>query len=150
MSSANSVGGTTATGTGDAGDYLSRIPKQTLGQDDFLKLLVTQMTQQDPMSPKSDSEFISQMASFSSLEQSKLMLADISAMRVDQELLQANSLLGRMVTLRAGSSEETTGLVSAVHVEAGTPKVEVDGVRYDLSDISVIVPTVDSEPVTTE
>lgn len=150
MSSVSNVGGNTVNTSDDPSSYLQRIPKQTLGQDEFLKLLVTQLTQQDPMSPKSDSEFISQMASFSSLEQSKLMLADISAMRVDQELLQANSLLGRMVTLRAGSSEETTGLVTAVHVEAGTPKVEVDGVRYDLNDISVIVPTLDSEPETTE
>ncbi|MCC6233753.1 MAG: flagellar hook assembly protein FlgD [Verrucomicrobiales bacterium] len=146
----SSVDGISTTTSESATNYLDRIPKQTLGQDDFLQLLVTQLTQQDPMSPKSDSEFISQMASFSSLEQTKLMLTDISAMRVDQELLQANSLLGRMVTLRAGSKEETTGLVSAVHVEAGTPKVEVDGVRYDLKDISVIVPTLVSEPETTD
>ncbi len=149
MSSVNGITGTEATASGE-GSYLDRIPKQQLGQDDFLQLLVTQMTQQDPMAPKSDTEFIAQMASFSSLEQSKLMLADLSAMRIDQQLLQANSILGRMVTLRAGSAEETTGLVTAVHVEAGTPKVEVDGVRYDLSDISVIVPTQVSQTETTD
>ena len=64
----SSVDGISTTTSESATNYLDRIPKQTLGQDDFLQLLVTQLTQQDPMSPKSDSEFISQMASFSSLD----------------------------------------------------------------------------------
>jgi flagellar basal-body rod modification protein FlgD len=118
-----------------------RIPKQTLGQEDFLKLLITQLTTQDPMSPQKDTDFIAQMSSFSNLEQGKLMQGDISRLREDQQVLQANSLLGRTVEVQVDETTRAIGLVSAVQIEAGTPKVLVGDATYDLSDITAITPT---------
>ena len=71
----------------------ARLPSKVLTQNDFLKLLVAQMTQQDPLNPKTDLEMIPQMVSFSELEQSKSMQNDIALLRTEQQLLQANSLL---------------------------------------------------------
>lgn len=119
-----------------------RIPIQTMDQDDFLKILVTQLTSQDPMSPKTDTDFIGQMATFSSLEQAKSMQADIARMREDQSILQANSLLGRTVIIQSEDGTTTGGLVTAVHVEAGTPKVAVGEGLYDLSQVTLITPAV--------
>ncbi|MGE3310444.1 MAG: flagellar hook capping FlgD N-terminal domain-containing protein [Limisphaerales bacterium] len=118
-----------------------REPKQTLGQEEFLQLLVAQMTTQDPMSPSADTDVFAQMATFSSLEQSKVMQADLSRLRMDQQVLQANSLLGRTVEIQVNDSALTRGLVTDVHVEAGTPKVVVDGRPYDLSQVLTISPT---------
>ncbi len=123
------------------GSYLSRIPTQTLDQQDFLKLLVAQMTSQDPMSPKKDTDFFAQMATFSSLEQAKIMQADIAALRLEQQMLHANSLLGRTVNIRVDDSTLVTGVVSAVHMEAGTPKVVVGDAEFDLKQVAVIAPT---------
>lgn len=53
----------------------SSAPTRTLGQDAFLKLLITQLENQDPTQPKSDAEFIAQLATFSQLEK----LTEISA-----------------------------------------------------------------------
>jgi len=119
----------------------SRIPVKTLDQQDFLKLLVAQMTQQDPLNPKSDLEMIPQMVSFTTLEQSKSMQTDIAQLRAEQQMLQANSLLGRTVEIQDESKARITGQVTAVQMEEGTPKLVVNGKQYDLSQLVSITPT---------
>lgn len=113
-----------------------RLPIKTLTQQDFLKLLVTQMTAQDPLNPKQDTEFIAQMTQFSALEQSKSMQSDMAQLRSEQQVLQANALLGRSVEL----NDATTGKVAAVQVAGGTPFVLVNGVKYSLDQITMIAP----------
>ena len=119
-----------------------RVPVKTLDQQDFLKLLVAQMTQQDPLNPKTDLEMIPQMVSFTQLEQSKSMQKDIASLRADQRLLQANSLLGRTVEIQDGTTAAVIGQVTAVQMEEGTPKLVVNGTAYDLSNVRSIKPTV--------
>ncbi len=119
----------------------SRVPIKTLNQQDFLKLLVAQMTQQDPLNPKSDLEMIPQMVSFTELEQSKSMQDDIAQLRAEQQMVQANSLLGRTVEIKDGSSTRL-GQVTAVQMEEGTPKLVVNGTAYYLSSVLSIKPTV--------
>lgn len=114
---------------------LDRIPVRTLGQNDFLKLLVTQMTSQDPLNPQKDTEFIAQMAQFSALEQSKTMQSDIAQLRTQQEFLQANALLGQAVALQVDKNTTAQGIVSAVQIEAGTPKLMVGGHTFALSQV---------------
>jgi len=128
-------------------DTQSRIPIQTLGQNDFLKLLVAQLSAQDPMNPKKDTDFIAQMAQFSALEQTKGMQANLSALRVQQDLLQANELIGREVLLRVDANQTVTGVVSAVTIEAGTPKIVVNDKAYDLGQL-VAVSLPEPEPAT--
>lgn len=68
-------------------DYLNSIKtetekaknNQTLGKDDFLKILITQLTHQDPMEPLNDKESIAQMAQFSSLEQMQNLNATLTS-----------------------------------------------------------------------
>ena len=110
-----------------------RIPTKTLGQEDFLKLLVTKMSQQDPLNPKDETDFIAEMAQFTSLEQTKGLVNSMQTM-------QASSLLGRVVEVQPDNQETITGKVSAVIVEAGTPKVIVGENEYALDQIRVITP----------
>ena len=117
-----------------------RTPIKTLGQSDFLKLLVAQMTQQDPLNPKSDLEMIPQMVSFTELEQSKSMQDDIAQLRAEQQLLQANSLLGRTVEIQDESKATVTGPVTAVQMEEGMPKLVVNGREYELTRLVSIKP----------
>jgi flagellar basal-body rod modification protein FlgD len=138
-----------ATTASTTDDVSSRIPVQTLGQQDFLKLLVAQMTSQDPMNPQTDTQFIAQMAQFSSLEQAKSMQADISKLRNDQELTQANALIGKAVSLQVNSDLTTQGIVSAVQIEAGTPKLIVNGQKFDLDQVVTVSPSLDSTATST-
>ena len=112
----------------------STLPTQTLTQDDFLKLVVAQMTSQDPLHPQSDTEFIAQMAQFSALEQAKTTQSDMAQ-------LTASQLLGQTVDLEVNGTPSAHGVVSAIQIESGTPKLIVGGEPYDLSQLINIAPT---------
>jgi flagellar basal-body rod modification protein FlgD len=110
----------------------SRIPMQVLDQEDFLKLFVAQLTSQDPLNPKSDTDFVAQMAQFSSLEQNRAMQGDMAK-------LQANSLIGRLVEFQ-DQNGLVRGVVEAVQMDAGTPKLVVNGKGYDIGSVRAIEP----------
>jgi flagellar basal-body rod modification protein FlgD len=116
----------------------SRIPVRTLDQDDFLQLFITQLTTQDPLSPKTDADFIAQMATFSSLEQAKATQKEIAQLRTDQQILQAQALLGRTVTVQVHDAAPVSGRVSAVQIAAGTPKLVIDGQAYPLDSVQAV------------
>ena len=101
----------------------------------FLKLVVAQLTTQDPLNPQKDTEFIAQMAQFTTLEQSKSMQGDIAGLRSDQHLLQANALLGRVVGLQTPDGKLARGTVNAIHLEAGKPQIMVNDQPYEVSDV---------------
>ncbi|MFW5883385.1 MAG: flagellar hook capping FlgD N-terminal domain-containing protein [Verrucomicrobiota bacterium] len=90
-----------------------RAPNATLNGDDFLKLLSVQMTNQDPMEPMKDTEFIAQMASFTSLEQMKDLSASFEAFTEDQRVLAVQNYLGREVTA-TGANGPIQGTVDTV------------------------------------
>ncbi|WP_394137059.1 flagellar hook assembly protein FlgD [Cytobacillus oceanisediminis] len=72
-----------------------------LGKDDFLKILMTQLQNQDPMNPMQDKDFIAQMATFSSLEQMTNMNKTMEKFVMFQEqnqLMSYNQFLGKNVT----------------------------------------------------
>ncbi|MBX3747532.1 MAG: flagellar hook assembly protein FlgD [Verrucomicrobiae bacterium] len=121
---------------------VSRIPVQTLNQEDFLKLLVTQLTTQDPMAPKQDTDFFAEMATFSTLEQTRVMQADIALLRADQQITQATGLLGRTVEVSVDEETRAVGTVDAIQIEAGRPMVVVGDRLFALSEVLAIAPTV--------
>ena len=77
VNSTAGIGGTSPGAEGAGG----MLPKQSaLGQDAFLKLLVTQLQHQDPTKPQADAEFIAQLAQFSSLEKLTQIAASVDAL----------------------------------------------------------------------
>jgi flagellar basal-body rod modification protein FlgD len=113
----------------------STLPGQTLNQADFLKLLVAQLSAQDPMNPVSDTDFAAQMAQFSTLQSTQAMQTSLASLDSSQAMLQANSLLGRTVQVKSASGATSSGVVSAVGIQSGTPSITVNGQSYDLSAV---------------
>ena len=105
-----------------------QLPQQTLNQDDFLKLLVAQLGAQDPLNPVSDTEFIGQMAQFSTLQQTQAMQQNVAG-------LQASSLIGRTVQVKSDQGLIDTGTVNSVTFQSGTPSIMVNGSSYSLNQI---------------
>ena len=99
-----------------------------LGKDAFLKLLVAQLQHQDPMNPMQDSEFMGQMASFSTLEQVANLAAVNEGMAASQNANGAINLIGRTVSYVDENDEIKTGVVEKVSTAGGTPSLTVDGV----------------------
>jgi flagellar basal-body rod modification protein FlgD len=118
----------------------ARTAKQTLGSQDFMQLLATQMENQDPMQPMEDTAFIAQMAQFSSLQQSSEMVAQMTQLRADQQQLAATGYLGRQVTLIDGSGKTVTGTVSAIDTSGPTPQLVVNGANYPVSTLTRVEP----------
>jgi flagellar basal-body rod modification protein FlgD len=104
-----------------------------MGKEEFLKILITQLSHQDPTQPMQDKEFISQMAQFSSLEQMTNVSAEISKVAALLTKGQAVSLLGRMVEVVSGSQvvEGTVDEVSG----GDYPQILVNGLFYDASQV---------------
>lgn len=119
-----------------------------LGQDDFLRLLTAELSAQDPLDPKKDSEFISQIMQISALEQAQATQADIAALRYEQRLLQANAMLGQEVDFSANEGP-LSGQVTEVRMENGIPMLVVSGQSFDFDQLlSIARPAIDSQPLT--
>jgi len=110
-----------------------RQPQQNLGKDDFLKILITQLSYQDPTSPMEDKEFIAQMAQFSTLEQMTGMAKDFSKLTSMLMGNEAASSLGKSVEIIEGE-RSVYGVVQAV-TRGETPEVLVNGNFYDWNHV---------------
>ncbi|MDM5295450.1 flagellar hook assembly protein FlgD [Peribacillus simplex] len=114
-----------------------------LGKDDFLKLLLTQLQNQDPSNPMDNTEFIAQMATFSSLEQMMNMgaqMEEIIGISQQNSIMNFNSFVGKEVTwhkLDGGDGdlavEEGIGIVKSIQYKG-------DGVYFILEDGTKLVP----------
>lgn len=109
----------------------------TLDKDAFLQLLVTQMKYQDPLEPTDNTEYVSQLATFSTLEEMQNMTSSLSMTR-------ATSLVGQYVTVKV--TNETTGITSLtggkvdyVSIENNKAFLNINGEKYSIDDLDSIV-----------
>jgi flagellar basal-body rod modification protein FlgD len=114
---------TTDSSTGTAGS--------ALGKDAFLQLLVTQLKNQDPLSPTDNTQFVSQMAQFSSLESMQNLNTTVDSLATtyqSSQALQASSLVGRSVVVATDSAvlDPTKGITGSVDVSAASSATSVN------------------------
>lgn len=123
----------------DTSLYLSnqtsgRKPSGALGKDEFIKILMTQLQNQDPLSPMEDKDFIAQMATFSSLEQMMNMAESIDHLVQNQlvsPVIQYSHMIGKEVTYikeddEEGTEQEVTSQVVAVSQKDGWAILELE------------------------
>jgi flagellar basal-body rod modification protein FlgD len=107
-----------------------------LGKDAFLQLLVTQMKYQDPLNPSSNTEYISQLATFSQLEQ----MQNLGNMTSNS---QALSLVGKNVIIKTksqtGTITEVGGRVDFVNVSNGKASLSINGKLYSIEDLDSVI-----------
>jgi len=102
-----------------------------LGQDAFLQLMITQMKNQDPLSPQENSEFVAQLAQFSSvqgLEKLNTSFNNFSSSFQSNQALQASSLVGRSVSVESETSILGLGgiISGTVNLPASTSDLNIN------------------------
>lgn len=121
--------------------------EKSLGKDDFLKILLTQLSNQDPLQPMQDTEFIAQMAQFTSLEQLMGISSQINLLQ--QSMGMSSNLIGREITwIEDGTSTtadgETipagvvTGTVDSIIIRSGEQFAKVGNLEVKMSNITEI------------
>jgi flagellar basal-body rod modification protein FlgD len=115
----------------------ARVVTKNLDKDAFLRLLVEQLKNQDPMNPQDSSEFIAQLATFSSLEQLTNLNDGVQRMKHCQDMMQASTLIGKQVEIETEDGT-VSGTVEKVVVGSDNVKVFVDGKSYDVDSITLI------------
>jgi flagellar basal-body rod modification protein FlgD len=129
MTTVSSVG-TTSMATASTSNTKTDSDQATLDYDAFLKLLVAQMQNQDPLNPTDATEQLSQLASFSNVEQSIKMNQKLESMITMSSLTQADAVLGRTVTSGDGT---VTGVVKSVTVtDTGAIATLANGSKLEL------------------
>lgn len=137
-------GNTTQQTSSSSSTNSSSTGTNTLGKDDFLKLLITQVRYQDPLNPTDDKEFIAQLAQFSSLEQMQNLNQSFTDMASLQQNLFTSSVINQAVGLMGKEVEGTennntfSGKVEGMKIVDGVPKVIVDGLEVNMSSITKI------------
>ncbi|MEA4846526.1 MAG: flagellar hook capping FlgD N-terminal domain-containing protein [Clostridiaceae bacterium] len=132
--SVNSINSTNYTASAASTD---RTASTELGKDEFLKLLVTQMRYQDPLEPIDNTEYVSQLAQFSTLEHMSNMSSGISYM-------EALSMTGKYITATTtdsttGESKNVNGVVDSVKLKSGSAVLVVAGTEINLDEVTEVL-----------
>lgn len=131
VSSATGSSSTTSSTTTDAFDKLDT--------QAFLKLLVTEMSNQDPLQPMDSSEIVNQISQIRSIQASTQLSTTLEAVLLGQNLATASSLLGRTITGLTKDSKNVTGVVDRVSVADGVATLHIGDSTVSLKNVSAIV-----------
>jgi flagellar basal-body rod modification protein FlgD len=115
------------------------LPMDQMGRDTFLKLMVAQLRNQDPMNPQDSSEFLAQTAQFTSLEKLDAVAQQTSQALAAQMAFGASTLAGRSVTfLGEDGVTEVKGTVDSVRFTATGPVLSVGDVEVPISNVIAV------------
>jgi len=112
---------------------------QDVDLDDFLKLLIAELQNQDPLNPMENSEMLQQISQIREIESNDRLTETLESVLLGQSLTTASSLIGRSIVAMAEDGATVTGCVDRVSIVDGMPKLNVDGQVLDLKNVSEIL-----------
>lgn len=97
----------------------------TLGLQDFMKILLTQLTSQDPLKPMDNQQFMAQLAQFTALEQTQRLNDQLQQLTDNQAALQSVGLIGRTVDVKTADGTKS-GVVAALSLQGTVPSLTLN------------------------
>jgi len=125
--SAGSIGG-----IGGAGGGASPLEGNRFGElssEEFIKVLVTELTSQDPFNPQDTTALLEQLSSLRNIESQMSLQDELGTLVNQNQLASAGGLIGRDVEGLSGANDRVSGRVTAVRVEGGEVQLELDSGR---------------------
>lgn len=113
--------------------------KLKLQASDFIKMMITQLQNQDPLEPAKNQELLAQMSNISQLQSSTDLTGALKTITLQNGISNAASMIGKMVTGKDSNGEDMDGIVSSVKVEDGSLYLELDsGKKMSLANVTNI------------
>jgi flagellar basal-body rod modification protein FlgD len=131
----------TATGTqGTQGQQSTTDAFNKVDLNSFLKMLVAEMQNQDPLNPMDNSQILQQVSQIKSIESNQRLSDTLGAMQQPQDIVAASSLLKKMITGLTDSGDKVTGTVDRVTIDDKGVKVCVGENTISLKNVAEINP----------
>ena len=140
MSNPNTINGLSGSSNASLLATAAKAPSgMGLGKDAFMKLLLAQLKYQDPMQPKDDTQFITQLAQFNTLEQMSSINDAMQSMRISQEMMEGSNMIGKQVkALSPAQQDPIEGVVTGVRLMSGQVIVSIGDKQVLLSQITQV------------
>jgi flagellar basal-body rod modification protein FlgD len=113
--------------------------KLKLKTEDFIKMMITQLQNQDPLEPAKNEQLLAQMSQIGQLEASQSLQDSLKTLVLQNNLGSAGNLIGKMVEGQTSGGEPIDGLVTSVRVEGDDVVLELDsGQKLELTRVTSI------------
>jgi flagellar basal-body rod modification protein FlgD len=136
-SSLNAAASSSSSSTGGANSGL-----QDIDINQFLKLMISELSNQDPLNPMDNTQLVQQMGELRSIAAQDQLTSTLQSLQTQQSLTAASSLIGRQVTALGADGSDITGEVSSVTVQVDQKdnskrsyQIKIGDQTVDLKDI---------------
>ncbi len=134
-SSASTIGSDSATNTAAVNAAFA-----SLGPNDFLKMMLAQLQNQDPLDPTNSNDMLQELSTLTQVSSSQNLQTTLSSMQLGQNLSDAGVLIGATVAGLSDDAQQIVGTVGSVTVTGGTPKLNIGSATMSLSNIESVYP----------
>ena len=116
-------------------------PLKGLDLDHFLKLMITELQNQDPLNPLDNAQMLQQISQIREIGSTDKLTRTLDAVLLGQNLTSASGLIGKEIRGLGDDLKPVSGTVDRVSVAGGVPKLHVQNSTVTLSNVSEILPT---------
>ena len=104
--------------------------------EDFIKMMVTELQNQDPLSPTDSSQILQQVSQIKNIDSSNKLTETLQAVQLGQNISTASWMIGQTISGLDDSGNQVSGAVERVTIADGTPKLQVGGKSVSLNNVS--------------
>ncbi len=127
---------------GKASNAVSKNQFSEISSEEFVKILVTELTQQDPLAPNDTKQVLEQLSSLRNIESQMDLQKSLESLVGQNQVAQASGLIGKVVEGLDGHDAKVSGQVTSIRIVDGKAVLELDtGKMLDMSRVTRIAPT---------